>query len=91
MALNQQLTKHPDRAMLCGDAAAMLSFVGYAVHPADKPLLPAHTSVLPQHPDHQNKKSLCRNCCQFIVLTSTVINLYQKQKISREGQCQKGG
>ena len=75
MALNQQLTKHPDRAMLCGDAAVMLSFVGYTVHPTDKTLLPAHTSVPPQHPDHQNRKSLCRHRRQFIVLTSTVINL----------------
>lgn len=61
MALNQQLTKHPDRAMPCGDAAAMLSFAGYAIHPDDKPTLPAHTPALPQHPDHQHRKSLCHN------------------------------
>ena len=61
MALNRKLTEHHDRAMLCGDAAAMLSFAGYAVHPDDKPPLPAHTPTLPQPPDYQHWKSLCRN------------------------------
>ena len=61
MELNRQSTIHHDRAMLRGDAAAMLSLAGYAVHPDDKPPLPAITPPLPQPPDYQHWKSLCRN------------------------------
>ena len=49
-SLNKLLTRHPDRSRLRGDVAAIMSMAGYAVHPDDKPALPAFT---PQPPDHQ--------------------------------------
>jgi len=58
LELNKQLSQHPDRAMLRGDAAAMLSLAGYAVHPDDKPPLPAYTPPLPQPPDYQHWRNL---------------------------------
>ena len=48
--LNKLLTRHPERSRLRGDVAAAMSLAGFAVHPDDKPTLPAST---PQPPDHQ--------------------------------------
>ncbi|OUP69325.1 hypothetical protein B5F10_08845 [Anaerotruncus colihominis] len=47
---SQKLTRHPERDVLRGDVAAILSLAGFSVHPDDKPVLPApiplSTSVL---------------------------------------------
>ena len=48
--LNKLLIRHPERSRLRGDVAAVMSLAGYAVHPDDKPTLPAYT---PKPPDHQ--------------------------------------
>jgi hypothetical protein len=48
--LNKLLIRHPDRSRLRGDAAVMMALAGYAVHPDDKPALPAFT---PPPPDFQ--------------------------------------
>ena len=42
---NNTLLRDHIRAMAIGDSAAMLVVSGYAVHPHDKPCLPAHTPV----------------------------------------------
>lgn len=60
MELNKKLSKHPDRARLRGDVAALLSCAGYGVHIDDKLPLPAFTPPQNQ-PDHQHIVSLCRN------------------------------
>lgn len=64
MEQNRQLSRHPDRAMLRGDIAALLSLAGYGVHPHDKPPLPASTPPLPTSPEHQHLVTLCRNSIQ---------------------------
>jgi len=58
--LNKLLTRHPDRSRLRGDVAAMMSMAGFAVHPDDKPALPAFT---PQPPDlqYRNLRLLYQN------------------------------
>jgi len=48
--LNKILARNPSRSRLRGDVAVMLSLAGFAVHPDDKPMLPAFT---PQPPDCQ--------------------------------------
>ncbi len=48
--LNKLLIRHPDRSRLRGDVAAMMSMAGFAVHPDDKPAVPALT---PPPPDLQ--------------------------------------
>jgi len=58
--LNNLLKQHPEQSRLCGDIAAAMSLAGYAVHPADKPILPAVT------PDYEaytpdTMKSIYRN------------------------------
>ena len=47
---NKLLIRHADRSRLRGDVGVMMSLAGFAVHPDDKPALPAFT---PQPPDHQ--------------------------------------
>ena len=49
-AFNKLLIRHADRSRLRGDVAVMMSLAGFAVHPDDKPPLPAFT---PPTPDHQ--------------------------------------
>ena len=49
-ALNKLLTRHAGRSRLRGDVAAIMSLAGFAVHPDDKPTLPAFT---PNPPDLQ--------------------------------------
>lgn len=41
--LNNLLKQHPEQSRLFGDVAAAMSLAGYAVHPSDKPTLPAVT------------------------------------------------
>lgn len=48
--LNKLLIRHADRSRLRGDVAAVMSLAGFAVHPDDKPTLPAFTQ---QPPDRQ--------------------------------------
>lgn len=60
-ALNTLLTRHSDRAMLRGDAAAALSLAGYSVHPDDKPSLPACCPPLPPAPDDSDWRFLFQN------------------------------
>lgn len=58
----KQLTRNPDdRAVLRGDAAAMLSLAGYAVHPDDKPVFPAYTPPLPAAPGREAWRGLYQN------------------------------
>ncbi|MCI9669885.1 MAG: hypothetical protein HFG19_09465, partial [Oscillospiraceae bacterium] len=58
----KQLTRNPDdRAVLRGDAAAMLSLAGYAVHPDDKPAFPAYTPPLPVVPGREAWRGLYQN------------------------------
>lgn len=61
MELTSRLSRHPERAMLRGNCAAMLSFAGFAVHPDDKPGLPAHTPPPLNIPDHADWRRLCQN------------------------------
>lgn len=57
----KQLTRNPDdRAVLRGDAAAMLSLAGYAVHPDDKPVFPAYTPPLPAAPGREAWRALSK-------------------------------
>jgi len=48
--LNKLLIRHADRSRLRGDVAAIMLLSGFAVHPDDKPTLPA---ITPQPPDLQ--------------------------------------
>ena len=48
--LNKLLVRHPDRSRLRGDVAALMSLASFAVHPDDKPAIPAFT---PPPPDLQ--------------------------------------
>ncbi|MDR1704985.1 MAG: hypothetical protein LBS19_09945 [Clostridiales bacterium] len=66
LEFNKQISQHPDRAMLSGDIAALLSCAGYGVHPDDKPVLPAITEILPAQPDHGHFVSLCRNTARRV-------------------------
>jgi len=59
--LNMLLTRHSDRAMLRGDAAAALSLAGYCVHPDDKPTLPAYSPPLSLTPDDADWRFLFQN------------------------------
>lgn len=65
MEQNQQLSRHPGRAVLRGDVAAMLSFAGYAIHPDDKPPLPAHTPPLSEIFDRDDWQALFQNMRQL--------------------------
>lgn len=65
MELTNQLSRHPERAMLRGNAAAMLSFAGFAVHPDDKPPLPALMPLLPENPTHADWRRLYQNSEQI--------------------------
>lgn len=80
MELNRQLSRHPDRAMLRGDAAAMLSFAGYAVHPDDKPSLPAYTPPLPESPGRGYWQGLCQNAIQTTYPGETDKRLYIRRQ-----------
>ena len=44
---SQKLTRHPERDILRGNVAAILSFSGFSVHPDDKPALPAPIPPFP--------------------------------------------
>ena len=57
----KQLSRHPERAVLRGDAAAMLSFAGFSIHMDDKPPLPAYTPPLPETPNQGDWKKLFQN------------------------------
>lgn len=58
----RQLTcNSDDRAALRGDAAALLSLAGYAVHPDDKPAFPIFTPPLPEVPGREDWRRLCQN------------------------------
>ena len=59
-ALNKLLIRHPERSRLRGDVAVMMSMAGFAVHPDDKPSLPAKT---PPPPDlrYAGLRSLLHN------------------------------
>lgn len=63
MAQTRQLARHPERAALRGDAAAMLSLAGFAVHADDKPALPSYTPPLPNSPSTGDWKRLYQNAC----------------------------
>lgn len=65
MELTSQLSRHPERAMLRGDSAAMLSFAGFAIHPDDKPPLPANMPPLPEQPSHTDWRRLYQNTEQI--------------------------
>ncbi len=61
---NKLLTRHSDRAMLRGDAAAALSLAGFSVHPDDKPPIPAHCPPMPDSPDDSDWRFLYQNSRQ---------------------------
>lgn len=61
IAETKQLSRHPERAVLRGDTAAMLSFAGFAVHMDDKPDLPVTTPPLPESPSPEDWKRLFQN------------------------------
>ena len=61
MAETKQLSRHPERAVLRGDTAAMLSFAGFSIHMDDKPDLPVTTPPLPESPSPEDWKHLFQN------------------------------
>jgi len=65
MTQTKQLSRHPERAVLRGDAAAMLSVAGFSVHMDDKPALPANMPPLPERPALRDWKNLIQNVRLF--------------------------
>lgn len=73
MALTQQMARHPERAVLRGDVAAMMSFAGFAVHVDDKPALPAYT------PSHNDWRCLVQNVQPFSYPGETDGGIYMRR------------
>ena len=77
--LNRQLTKHPERSVLRGDVSAMFLLAGYAVHPDDKPTLPAFTPPLLQPQDYQHWKFLCQSVAKHTYPSGTDQRKYSRR------------
>jgi hypothetical protein len=76
---NMLLTRHADRAMLRGDAAAALSLASFGVHPDDKPPLPAHCPPTPLVPDESVWRFLYQNTHPHIYPTDKDKQTYTRR------------
>ena len=82
MAETKQLARHPERAVLRGDAAAILSFAGFAVHMDDKPILPAFTPPLADKPTRANWQSVYQNTQLFSYPDEIDNHFYERRSSS---------
>lgn len=62
---SKKLARHPERDVLRGDVAAILSLAGFSIHPDDKPALPAATPPLPSAPTPRDWAALINNRSQL--------------------------
>lgn len=73
--MTKQLTRHPERSVQRGDAAAFFSFGGFSVHPDDKPAFPADTPA----PSGEDRRGLYRNTQSYRYPDQPDVGVYRRR------------